>query len=159
MHNLKERLKTRNSLVSPFGLKFYRQAIFFFFFFKSKTQMAKRHLQWLTEQHWTLPGPEIAKCQNSIWWIKLTIRLKKKTSPVFSREHFLSPKMTCNLKQVPIMMQRQVFQKGTIPQTVLKPHRQKWYAKGPPCNYTHHYCDLIKDNQKNIFQNPILTLI
>lgn len=51
---------------------------------------------------------------------------EKEEQPSIFKESFSVSKMTCNLKQVPKMMQRQLFQKNTISETVLTPHKQKW---------------------------------
>lgn len=119
--------------------------------------MAKRHLQLFTKWSWILHRPGKVKCQNSIWWTKLTLeKTEKANQPCIFQGTFSVSKND---------LQSQTHSNNDTKATSPKGynirhysnHTDKMISKGTSIQLCTPIT-LIKDNKKNIFQSPILTL-
>lgn len=72
-------MKTRNCFV-PHLAKNFTDWSFIKKERKKEVQTAKRHLQLFTKWSWILHRPGKVKCQNSIWWTKLTLEKTEKAN-------------------------------------------------------------------------------
>lgn len=119
--------------------------------------MAKRHLQLFTKWSWILHRPGKVKCQNSIWWTKLTLeKTEKANQPCIFQGTFSVSKNDLQSQTHSNNDTKATSPKGYNIRNCSN-HTDKMISKGTSIQLCTPIT-LIKDNKKNIFQSPILTL-
>lgn len=119
--------------------------------------MAKRHLQLFTKWSWILHRPGKVKCQNSIWWTKLTLeKTEKANQPCIFQGTFSVSKNDLQSQTHSNNDTKATSPKGYNIRNYSN-HTDKMISKGTSIQLCTPIT-LIKDNKKNIFQSPILTL-